>query len=43
MVPLAVELTGAGKCMPGLEVFGNRLVEKGVLRMARVVKFGFAC
>ena len=41
VVPLPVELAGTGEFMPGLEVFGNRLVEKGALRVARVVELGF--
>ena len=39
-IPLAVELAGAGQRMPGLEVLGNRLVEKGSLWVTRVVEFG---
>ena len=40
VVALPVELAGAGEFMPVLEVFGNRLVEKGPLRIARVVDNG---
>ena len=43
VVALAVELACAGQRMPGLEVLGNRLVEQGSLRVARVVEFGLAC
>ena len=40
VVALAVELACAGERVPGLKVFGNRLVEKGALRVARVVELG---
>ena len=43
VVALAVELACAVKFMPGLEVFGNRLVEQRALGVARVVELGFAC
>ena len=41
VIALPVELTGTGQLKPGLEVFGNGLVEQGALRVARVVEFGF--
>ena len=41
VVALAVELTGTGKRMPGLEVFGYGLVEQSALGVAWVVEFGF--
>ncbi len=31
----------AGERVPGLEVFGNRLLQQRALRVARVVEFGF--
>ena len=40
VVALPVELACTGEFMPGLEVFGNRLVEKGALGVARVVELG---
>ena len=40
VVALAVELTGAGEFMPGLEMFGDGLVQQSPLGVARVVKFG---
>ena len=40
-VALAVELTCTGELMPGLEVFGNGLVQQRALRVTRVVEFGF--
>jgi len=43
VVALPVELACAGEFIPGLEVFGNGLIEKGALRMARVVELGLAC
>ena len=41
VIALPVELACTDEFMPGLEVFGNRLVEKGALRVARVVELGF--
>ena len=41
VVALAVELTSTCQRVPGLEVFGNRLVEQRALGMARVVELGF--
>jgi len=40
VVALAVELSGAGKLQPGLEVFGNRAVQQGALGVTGVVGFG---
>ena len=40
VVALAVELSGAGKLQPGLEVFGNRAVQQGALGVTGVVRFG---
>jgi len=42
VVPLPVELAGTCQLTPGLEVFGNRLVEQRALGVARVVELGFA-
>lgn len=42
VVALPVKLACTGEFMPGLKVFGNRLVEQRALRVARVVEFGFA-
>ncbi len=40
VVALAVERAGAGQIKPGLEVFGNRAVQQGLVGVARVVGFG---
>ena len=40
VVALAIELTCAGEFMPGLEMFGNGLVEQRALGVARVVELG---
>jgi hypothetical protein len=42
VVALAVELACAGQLMPGLEVFGNGLVQQRSLGVTWVVEFGFA-
>ena len=41
MVVLPVELACTCEFEPSLEIFGNRLVQQGTLRVARVVEFGF--
>jgi hypothetical protein len=41
VVALPVELACAGKFIPSLEMFGNGLVKKGALGLARVVELGF--
>ena len=40
VVALPVELACAGEIEPGLEVFGNRLVQQRTLGVARVVELG---
>ena len=41
VVALPAELARAGERVPGLEVFGNRLVEQRALWVARSVELGF--
>ena len=41
VVALAVKLACACQLKPGLEVFGYRALQQGVLGVARVVEFGF--
>ena len=41
MVALAVVLACTGQLKPGLEVFGNGLVEQSPFGVAGVVEFGF--